>query len=256
MGQRRFGVPEYRFASIASTMGEAQRLAAEGATEGTLVLAETQTEGRGRLGRSWISQPGVGLYFSLLLRPPVPVARMPLVTLALGLGVAEGIEKACKVECDLRWPNDVLLQEKKCSGILVETSIDPDGSSCVIVGVGINVNHEAMPHDLVDIATSLRIATGCEYDRGEVLHGALRGMERYYGVFIDDGPAAIVTAFTQKSSYVFDKQVAVVNGDVETVGATAGLDPSGVLLLREADGRIGPVLAGSVRPIGSPRVRR
>lgn len=253
MGQRGFGAPEHRFESIASTMGEAQRLAGEGATEGTLVVAETQTAGRGRLGRSWLSPPGVGLYFSLVLRPPIPVPRMPLLTLALGLGVAEGIEKAGKVECDLRWPNDVLLSGKKCSGILVETSIDRAGSSCAIVGVGINVNHETMPRDVADIATSLRIATGCEYDREEVLHSALRWMESYYGVFVDDGPAAIVAAFTEKSSYVFDKQVAVVNGDAETVGTTAGLDSSGVLLLRKADGRIEPVLAGSVRPFEAGR---
>ena len=235
-------------------MIEAQGLAEAGATEGTLVLAERQAAGRGRLGRSWMSEPGVGLYFSLVLRPRLPAPRLPVLTLALGLGVAEGIEQACKVACDLRWPNDVLLSDKKCSGVLVEASVEQQGPSCVIVGVGINVNHEAMPRDLVDIATSLRIETGCEYDREEVLDAVLRGMERYYGVFLDDGPDAILAAFTKKSSYAFDKKVAVVNGGAETLGTTAGLDPSGVLLLRKADGQIEPVLAGSVRPIEAPPI--
>jgi len=229
-------------------MVEAQGLAQAGAGEGTLVLAETQTEGRGRLGRSWMSEPGVGLYFSLILRPRLPAPRLPLLTLALGLGVAEGIERACKVECDLRWPNDILLGEKKCCGILVETSSEQGEPHYVIAGVGINVNQQAMPKELADIATSLRIKTGCEYDREDVLDAALRGAERYYGVFLDDGPEEIITAFTEKSSYAFDKEVSVINGGSETFGTTAGLDPSGVLLLKGPDGRIEPVLAGSVRP--------
>lgn len=237
-------------------MIEAQGLAQAGAAEGTLVLADTQTAGRGRLGRSWISEPGLGLYFSLVLRPRLPAPKLPLLTLALGLGVAEGIEKACKVECDLRWPNDVLLSEKKCAGILVETSSEQDGPSYLIAGVGINVNHEAMPRDLAEIATSLRIETGCEYDREEVLHAVLRGTERYYGVFLNEGPDDIVAALTEKSSYVFDKEVSVTSGDSESFGTTAGLDSSGVLLLRTPDGHIVPVLAGSVRPIETPRVRR
>jgi BirA family biotin operon repressor/biotin-[acetyl-CoA-carboxylase] ligase len=237
-------------------MIEAQRLAQAGADEGTLVLADTQTAGRGRLGRSWMSEPGLGLYFSLVLRPRLPAAKLPLLTLALGLGVAEGIEQACKVECDLRWPNDILLAEKKVCGILVETSSEQDEPSYLIAGVGINVNHETMPPDLAEIATSLRIETGCEYDREEVLHAVLRGLERYYGVFLDDGPDQIVAALTEKSSYVFDREVSVTNGNSETVGTTAGLNSSGVLLLRMPDGRIEPVLAGSVRPIEAPRARR
>jgi BirA family biotin operon repressor/biotin-[acetyl-CoA-carboxylase] ligase len=253
---RKLGSPAHRFPSIASTMIEAQRLAQEGAAEGTLVLADTQTAGRGRLGRSWMSEPGRGLYFSLILRPRLPAPKLPLLTLALGLGVAEGIEKACKVECDLRWPNDVLLDGKKCCGILVETSSEPDGPSYLIAGVGINVNHPAMPPDLAEIATSLRIETGCEYDREDVLHAVLRGTERYYGIFLDDGPNQIVAALTEKSSYVFDKEVSVINGDSATFGTTAGLDPSGVLLLRLPDGRTVPVLAGSVRPVQAPGVRR
>ena len=249
MRSRRLGTPERRFASVDSTMIEAQRLAESGAAEGVVVIAETQTAGRGRLGRAWVSEPGVGLYFSLLLRPSVTAARLPVLTLAVGLGVAEGIERACHVECDLRWPNDVLLNEKKCAGILVETLSEDCGARYAIVGVGVNVNQVAMPDELADIATSARIETGCAYDREEVLHQVLRGIERYYGVFLDEGAEAIVLAFSQKSSYVRDRRVAVGNGSSETFGTTVGLDPHGVLLLQTDEGHVEPILAGSVRPI-------
>lgn len=249
---RKLVAPQHRFPSLDSTMTEAQRLAESGSPEGAMVIAETQTGGRGRLGRSWISEPGVGLYFSVVLRPNIPAPRLPTLTLAIGLGVAEGIETACRVECDLRWPNDVLLNGKKCAGILVEASSDDQRSRYVIAGVGVNVNHNAMPADLADIATSARIETACEYDREEVLHHVLRGTERYYGMFLDEGVEAVTQAFTSKSSYVLHKRVVVLNGTEEKHGTTAGLDPTGVLLLRGDDGTIEPILAGSVRPIDAP----
>jgi len=232
-------------------MTEAQRIAEAGAPEGAIVIADTQTAGRGRLGRSWISEPGVGVYFSLILRPAIPAPRLPALTLAVGLGVAQGIESTCRVECDLRWPNDVLLSSKKCAGILVEASSEAGRTRHLLVGVGINVNHATVPSELADIATSARIETGCEYDREELLHHVLRGVERYYGMFLDEGVDAITQAFTRKSSYVLHKRVAVLNGSEETRGTTAGLDPSGGLLLQTDDGSIEPILAGSVRPIES-----
>ena len=246
---RRLGTPEYRFASLDSTMTEAQRVAEAGAPEGAIVIADTQTAGRGRLGRSWISEPGVGVYFSLILRPAIPAPRLPVLTLAVGLGVADGIERTCRVDCDLRWPNDVLLDAKKCAGILVEASSEAGRARHLLVGVGINVNHATVPTELADIATSARIETGCEYDREEVLHHVLRGVERYYGMFLDEGIDAIAHSFTAKSSYVLHKRVAVLSGSEEIHGTTAGLDPTGMLLLETDDGRIEPILAGSVRPI-------
>ena len=125
--------------------------------------AEEQTAGRGRLGRSWVSERGVGLYFSIILRPEIPAAQAPVLTLAIGLGVARGIGEVCGRQCDLRWPNDVLLNEKKVSGILVEMESDRDRVRHVIAGVGINVNNSAMPPELAPIASSLKIETGCEF---------------------------------------------------------------------------------------------
>ena len=248
----RFGQPVYRFETIDTTMKEATIRAEDGASEGTLILADQQTSGRGRWGRSWVSQPGVGLYFSLVLRPPAAAARSSVLTLALGLGAARGIAEACGVQCDIRWPNDVLLNNKKCCGILVESAAESGSMRYAIAGVGINVNQAAMPPDLSDIATSLRIETGCEYLRETVLQAVLKHCERYYEMFLERGAQPIVNAFSRASSYARGKKVVVELGDSRVYGSTAGLDPGGILLLEQEDGSIEPILAGSVRPWNKP----
>jgi BirA family transcriptional regulator, biotin operon repressor / biotin---[acetyl-CoA-carboxylase] ligase len=243
-----FGQPVFHFDSIDSTMREAAERAEAGAPEGTLVVAGSQTAGRGRLGRTWLSEPGVGLYFSLVVRPPVPAAQSAVLTLALGLGVARGIGEACGRQCDIRWPNDVLLNEKKCAGILVEMSGGGESVHYAIAGVGINVNHTSLPRELAGTATSLRIETGCEYMLETVLAAVLSNAQRYYGMFLERGAPAVTDAFARASSYVHGKKVVIESGASLIHGTTAGLDPSGVLQLRMEDGRIQPILAGSVRP--------
>ena len=141
----------YWYPTIDSTMIEASRLAAAGCESGTVVGAEEQTAGQGRYGRSWHSEPGSGLYVSIVLRNSFPPGTMQLVTLALGLAATDAILKATAVACDLRWPNDVLLQSKKCAGILAQLE-----GTAIIAGIGINVNHAAFPEELSAIATSLR----------------------------------------------------------------------------------------------------
>ena len=246
--RRHFGHVIHRFEKLETTMLEATTLAEEDAPEGTLVIAEEQTAGRGRLGRSWVSAPGVGLYFSIVLRPSMPAAQSAILTLAIGLGVARGIGEACGIQCDIRWPNDVLLTGKKCSGILVEMAAEDERVRYAVAGVGINVNQAAMPAELADTATSLRIETGCEYVREVVLDMVLRNSERYYEMFLERGPKPIVSAFSRASSYARGKRVAIETGKEVIVGTTAGLDGAGVLLLEREDGSLEPILAGSVRP--------
>jgi BirA family biotin operon repressor/biotin-[acetyl-CoA-carboxylase] ligase len=244
----RFGYPVFHLKTTDTTMREAAEWAERNAPEGTLITADEQTAGRGRLGRLWVSEPDVGIYFSLILRPPVAASRAPLLTLALGLGVSRGIGEAAGLQCDLRWPNDVLLNGKKCSGILVESNADNDILRYAIVGVGINVNNASLPPEVSATATSLRIETGCEYLRETVLDTVLRHMERYYEMFLERGAPAIIEAFTRASSYVRGRKVVVESSGSRLVGTTAGLDPSGVLLLEQPGGRVEPILAGSVRP--------
>src|SRR6185437_10415155 len=138
------------FQTIGSTMTEASRLAMAGAAHGTVVFAEEQTSGMGRLGRSWISEYAAGIYVSILLRLPLPPANLPVASLLVGLATAEAIEKSTQLACDLRWPNDVLINERKVAGVLPQLV-----GECVIAGIGINVNNQQFPAGLRTPATSL-----------------------------------------------------------------------------------------------------
>jgi BirA family biotin operon repressor/biotin-[acetyl-CoA-carboxylase] ligase len=243
----RFGRNILRLDVTDTTMREAAEWAERNAPEGTVILAEEQTTGRGRLGRTWISQRGVGIYGSLILRPKVPPAQATALTLVVGLGAARGIGEAAGTQCDIRWPNDVLLNDKKCCGVLVELSAEEDRVRYAIAGIGININQESMPPDLAGAATSLRLETGCEFVREVVLQSVLKHVERYYDMFLERGAGAVIEAFSRASTYVRGRRVLVDTGDRTVAGTTAGLNAAGLLLLETEAGRVEPVLTGSVR---------
>ena len=231
------------FASTGSTMSVAARLAREGCASGTVVGADQQTAGIGRAGHSWYSEPGSGLYVSMVLRLPVGVESLPLVMLALGLATQHTIAEVTGLAPDLRWPNDVLLGEKKCAGILAQIEGD-----AVIAGIGINVGHASFPPDIVELATSLRLE-GASASREELLAALVRAVEDSCGVLTSSGPAAICDAFTRASSYAQGRRVRVEQDDAILKGVTAGLDASGFLLLKQDNGTVTKILAGGVRPI-------
>ena len=223
-------------ASTASTMEDAARLTAPG----SVVVAGAQTAGQGRFGRRWHSEPGAGLYVSILLRPR---GVTPTLTLALGLAAAEAIAATAGVACDLRWPNDVLIGEKKCAGVLVQL-----GDAAAIAGIGVNVNQVAFPDDIATLATSLRIATGREQSREDLLIELLGAVDRHLDLIEYRGPGAVLDLFAGSSSYVRGRRV-TVDMDGESVRGTAdGLDPSGFLWLRCDDGSRRLILSGGVRP--------
>jgi BirA family transcriptional regulator, biotin operon repressor / biotin---[acetyl-CoA-carboxylase] ligase len=234
--------------AIDSTMNAAARLAQRGAPEGTLVIAEEQTAGRGRFGRHWHSEAGTGLYFTFLLRPPIQPAQAPVLTLLAGVAVAEAIQESSQIAVDLRWPNDVLMNGKKCAGILVEMSAEPLRVSHILVGVGINVNHVAIPSELSDEATSLLREGGHRISRLELLISALKRVEHYYNRFLRQGAAGVIERFEEISSYVRGKPVRVSEGANTVSGITEGLTPEGILLLRREDGKLEKILSGLVRP--------
>ena len=147
--------PVHYFPTVGSTMTEAARLAHEGAPHGAVVIADEQTAGLGRLGRKWASEAEVGLYSSTLLRLPLPPHQFPLISLTLALATADAIRKSATLTCDLRWPNDVLINQGKVAGILPQL-VD----SCIVAGIGINVNNTMFEPGLRTPATSLKIATG------------------------------------------------------------------------------------------------
>lgn len=230
-------------ASTDSTMIVAARLAREGCASGTVVGADRQTAGIGRAGHSWYSEPGSGLYVSMVLRLRLGSESLPLVMLALGLATQHAIADVTGLAPDLRWPNDVLLGEKKCAGILAQIEGD-----AVIAGIGINVGHASFPADIAALATSLRLA-GASVPREVLLAALVTAVEESCGVLTSSGPAAICDAFTRASSYAQGRRVQVEQDAAILEGVTAGLDASGFLLLRQDNGTVTKILAGGVRPI-------
>jgi BirA family biotin operon repressor/biotin-[acetyl-CoA-carboxylase] ligase len=225
-------------------MHEAATLAAAGAPSGTAVVAEEQTAGQGRHGHSWHSEPGAGLYVSIVLRLPLPPDSLPVLTLALGLATAETIARATDLQPDLRWPNDVMLGDKKAAGILVQL-VD----SVAIAGLGINVNHPALPPEIANEATSLRLATGRLQSREDLLIGLLPTIDSFCRMLLQAGRQPIIDQFERRSSYARGKRVRVDQPGGTVTGTTAGLDPSGFLKLRADDGSESLILAGGVRPL-------
>jgi BirA family transcriptional regulator, biotin operon repressor / biotin---[acetyl-CoA-carboxylase] ligase len=228
-----------RLASTPSTMREAAALALRGCVHGTAVVADEQTAGIGRHGHSWYSDAGAGLYVSVVLRLPEPP---PLLTLALGLAAQDAIRNATGVVCDLRWPNDLLITEKKVAGILVQIS---DGAA--IAGIGINVNHGVFPPEIAPVATSLRLQSGRPHDREALLQALLGAIDECCEILRSGGSAAILKMFSSASSYALGKQVKVDLGSRTIEGVTTGLDDHGFLLVRRNDGAVETILAGGVR---------
>jgi BirA family transcriptional regulator, biotin operon repressor / biotin---[acetyl-CoA-carboxylase] ligase len=216
-------------------MTEAARLAAQGCASGTVVGADEQTAGQGRLGRKWISAKHAGLYFTVVLRLNLTQDSLPVVTLALGLAVSEAITAVACVVCDLRWPNDVLIGGRKLAGILVQLE-----HGAILAGIGININSDQLPDDLY--ATSLTLS---EPQRQDLLHAILNATDRYTALLEREGTKPILDLFTHASTYVSGKRIVVDQG---VHGTTAGLDPSGFLILQSDDGKRSLILAGGVRP--------
>lgn len=243
VNELRFRLPGrdvFHFDSLPTTMLEAASLARQGYRPGTLVVADEQTAGQGRHGHLWHSEHGAGVYMSIVLEPD------PALTLALGLAVAEAIPLVCPLACDLRWPNDVLVGEKKVAGILVQSY-----GEVAVAGIGVNVNHRAFPPQLAHTATSLKIETGREYSRQDLVIEIARSVDTYCRILKVRGKAEIFEIFTRFSTYVTGKRVQVEQEGRIFRGVTAGLDASGFLLVRREDGSLVTVIAGGVRPLNS-----
>ena len=223
------------FDSIDST----QRAAA-GCEPGAIVLADCQLAGQGRHGHTWHSEPGAGIYCSLVL-PPSPVCT-PVLTLALGIATVEAIAQATGIQCDLRWPNDVMLDNRKAAGILVQLV-----NGLAISGIGINVNHTSFPDDLPGEAISLRQHAGREFAREDILFALFPAIDSLIG----EDAETILRLFTHASSYVAGRRVTVDQPGGAITGTTAGLDPAGFLIVRQDDGTDTLILAGGVRAAGS-----
>ena len=240
----------HHFFRVGSTNSEAMQAAAARAVEGSVYLAEEQISGRGRGGHSWTSPPSTGIYCSSILRPSVAPADALLLSLITGLSVAHAVVEVTGVKPDLRWPNDLMIGDKKFCGILTEMNAEVTRVRYAVVGIGINVSQLEFPAELAEIATSLRIETGREWSRVELLASLLQSLDWEYRA-LNSGDLASVRGdifrrFEQCSTYARGKHV-TVDEDGGYEGVTAGLDARGFLLVDTSTG-VKTVLSGSVRP--------
>jgi len=241
-----FGKRIYHFFKTDSTNRVALELGHAGEPEGTLVLAEEQSAGRGRAGHTWHSERATGIYVTLLLRPKLAPVQAPLLTMMAGLSAHTAVEAVTGLAVDLKWPNDLIVRGKKAGGILTEMHAEPGMVRFVVVGIGLNVNQERFPGELAGIATSLRQETGKIQSRMELLVRLLREFESDYNRFLREGIASVVQRFEVVSSYAHGKKVRVTNGTESYVGTTAGLGPEGLLQVEREDGRVVTVISGDV----------
>lgn len=246
---------------IGSTNDEAGRLATSGAPEGTLVIADQQTAGRGRSGRSWHSPPGAGLYVSVLCRPSAArenatFTSARLITLAAGVGAGEGIRSATGLPVEIKWPNDIVFADgqgplaadrrwRKVAGILAEASATADGIQHVVVGFGINVGAATFPTDLVTSATSLEMEAGRPVDRGTVLVETLAAFWTRYTDLEEGREAAVLARWRELSPSASGGRVSVLRDGERTTGVSDGVDDGGALRVRTAYG-VERMIAGDV----------
>lgn len=245
------------FPTIHSTNPYALEQAQAGAPTYSVYFADEQTAGRGRGGHSWHSSVGDGLYVSVLLRPQLTLTDALWISLATGLAVREAIRSVTGMAADIRWPNDVLLNRRKCCGILAETSASNSADASaplrhVVVGIGINVNHKSFPPEIDALATSLRMESGRTWQRQQLLVALLRALHREVELLEAEiagtrEGAGLLERFTQASTWVSGKRVRVEEAGGYT-GVTDGLDARGFLQVR-TDSGIRTVLSGGVREL-------
>jgi BirA family biotin operon repressor/biotin-[acetyl-CoA-carboxylase] ligase len=240
----------YYFTQIESTNAYARQLAEQGATEGGLVIAESQTAGRGRLGRRWVSPPNVNLYFSFILRPKLAPARAPQITLMAAVALAETLEWFLPVRPVIKWPNDILVNGRKLAGILTEASCGAEGVEFVILGIGVNVNYrlDQMPEEIRQRATSLLILCRQKISREDFLRRLIQHLDRCYGEIEENGFAPLAPRWEGYSELTGQRvRVQLLNEVI--FGTAKGIDHDGALLVEDDHRELQRIIAGDVIPV-------
>ena len=236
------------FEQTASTNDLAAKLGREGEPEGLVVFAESQTSGRGRLGRRWESECGQGLYFSLLLRPNFERQYWMNLTTWAAVAVAEGIEQAVSCEAKIKWPNDIYIEGKKAVGILSELHTDKESNAFAIVGIGVNVNQQEFPESLASKAISLQQIAKTKVNRREVALRILEALERSYSLV--GGFFNQIVAEADRRSYLKGRRIRLEAGTSTIEGIAGDLDCSGALQICQSSGEMITVSSGEVTVAG------
>ena len=246
LGDNEIGRKIIHYFRVDSTNGVALKLVGEGAPHGTVVVAEEQTAGRGRFGRTWYSEKSSGIYVSVILRPALPPSTAPILTLMAAVAAHQAISTSTGLPVDIRWPNDLLVDGKKVGGILTEMNAEVDRLHAVVLGIGINVNHSEMPAELKTVATSLKIEGGRPYSRAHILVALLKELERKYHLLLDEGGVAIARRWTAASTYATGKRIRVASNSGDFQATTVCLEPNGALRVRRDDGREESLVSGEI----------
>jgi BirA family biotin operon repressor/biotin-[acetyl-CoA-carboxylase] ligase len=239
----------HHFATLGSTNDQLRQMTS--APQFTCVTADEQTAGRGRGDRAWHSTPGDGLYLSVLLRPALASEKLSLLSLLCAIAVAETVARYNIAGIDIKWPNDLLVNERKLSGILIEVTSAGNESPRVIAGIGVNLNHQSFPDELSETATSMAIECGQRIDPSEFRDQLLRSLARWDETLRHGAEQAILERWQALSSYARGKNVAVTLGEECVTGVTDGLTESGALRLRTASGETRLIIAGEVSRVRS-----
>jgi len=240
---RLIGKKIYYFDVLASTMETAMGLGTKGVPEGTLVVAETQTKGKGRLGRAWYSPKHKGIYLSLVLRPDILPNQAPVLTLLSAVAVCEAIKEVCRLDTQIKWPNDIFLNNKKIGGILTEMAAETDRVSFMAVGIGLNVNNDKK--SLISGASSLKEEKGEPISRLQLLQELLRRIEANYSLFCKKETACILEKW-REHSMTLDRRIKVYSHKEHIEGQAQDVDADGGLLVRLDTGITKKVMAGDV----------
>ncbi len=231
--------------SVKSTQEIAHRISRDGAIEGTIVVADEQVAGKGRLGRPWFSPIGTGIWMSLILRPKIPPQQAPQLTLLTAVAVIRGIKAATDLQCDIKWPNDILLNGRKLVGILTEMQADPDQIHSVIIGIGINVNETDFPEEIKEIATSLKIEKEEEINRATVIKSILEQFEELYELFLNEGFIPIKKLW-ESNAITIGRNITARTTTNSIHGFAQGITEDGVLLLKDEKGEIHKIYSADI----------
>lgn len=232
--------------TVDSTNNKAKQLAEEGAADGTLVVADSQSGGKGRRGKLWSSPSGAGVWMSLILRPQCPPASASMLTLVAALSVNRGIREVTSVSSQIKWPNDIVINGKKVCGILTEMSAEPDLINHVVVGIGINSNNVLFPKELEQVATSLRLASGQLVKRAKLVNAVLCAWEEYYHIFLQtENLSGLVAEYNDKLTGLGGAVKVLMPADSYD-GISQGVDENGRLLVKKSDGTVMQVVSGEV----------
>lgn len=234
--------------SIDSTNNQAKRLAEGDFKDGTVVIAEEQTSGRGRCGKDWISPKGKGIWMSIILKPHISPSDAAKITILAACAVCEGIEAVCNIETKIKWPNDIIVNGKKICGILTELGAEMDSVNYLVVGIGINARAEAadFPEEIKETATSIRLETGQVIPRKQIAAQVLNAFDRLYKNFAVDGSIQNIIEIYKSKSAVLGKEIRVISKSGESMGKACDITEEGHLVICRPDGSKTEVISGEV----------